>query len=279
MERDHFSIPANIMRTMPYTSYVAVGSYAAIFFSAEAAWLLCGLGLNEVLNAGLKAALRKVFGAENSILRRPEGAVDSGIYPQHYPRPSSSSGMPSGHSQTAGFLAAILMMKVSDAVDDSELGEGDEALPVAWLLRLSYICLIALAVMISRTHFGGPLSLRVDGRTVAHHTVFQVIVGACIGLQLGFAAFAWYSGHWTGRSALLWHGFAALNFASVVVSAAMNAKGCPCARSEGDSKSDSSDEEWSTDECLSSDNRATEESSASEPEPRQRWQQVGAAEG
>lgn len=273
MERDHFSIPANVMRTMPYTSYVAVGSYAAIFLSAEAAWLLFGLGLSEALNAGLKAALRKVFGAENSILRRPEGAVDSGIYAQHYPRPSSSSGMPSGHSQTAGFLAAILMMKVSDPVADGDLGDGDEEYPMSWFLQLSYIWLIALAVMISRTRFGGPLSVKVDGRTVAHHTVFQVTVGGCIGVQLGFAAFTWYSGHWTGRSALLWHCFAALNFVSVVVATAMNAKGCPCARSEGSGKSESSGEDLSTDECFSSDRVTEESSSPSEPEPRQRWQQ------
>merc|ERR1719476_1009162 len=105
---------------MPYTSYVAVLSYAAIYLSPEAAWLTGGLVLNEVLNAGIKWVLRKLA-PESSMLRRPDGAIDSGIYPQHYPRPSTTSGMPSGHSQTSCFLAVVLTGAV---IDDDPRAEG-----------------------------------------------------------------------------------------------------------------------------------------------------------
>lgn len=268
MERETSSLPANLMRTMPYTSYVAVSSYAVIFMSVEAALLMGGLILNEVLNAGTKWLLRRVSGKDASLLRRPEGAVDSGIYPQHYPRPSTTSGMPSGHSQTAGFLAVVLTSIVQErySTDAGELGDSADDMVLgrqSALVPILYIWLIALAVMVSRTQFGGPLAVRVDGRVVAHHTVLQVLVGAATGSLLGLAAVDWHS----GRSCLLWLGLACVTLSLVATVAA-----CGETRTAANAeKSESSDSEWSTEECLSSDRLTEDTSSMSDPDSRARW--------
>ncbi|CAJ1400383.1 unnamed protein product [Effrenium voratum] len=88
---DLWLLPSNVMRTMPYTAYIAVGSYAVIFVSADAALLEVCLLTNEILNALFKFLSTRVIGKEALLLRRPRGAADSGIYPQHFPRVSSSS--------------------------------------------------------------------------------------------------------------------------------------------------------------------------------------------
>eukprot|EP00435_Cladocopium_sp_Y103_P007065 s2004_g2.t1 len=94
-------LPSNVMRSLPYTAYIAVGSYAVICWSRAAALLEVCLLTNEILNAA-------------RWLRRPRGAADSGIYPQHFPKLSTSNGMPSGHAQTSTLLATIFTCYVLD---------------------------------------------------------------------------------------------------------------------------------------------------------------------
>ncbi|CAK8999265.1 unnamed protein product [Durusdinium trenchii] len=100
-------LPSNVMRSMPYTAYIAVGSYALIFWSQEAALLEALLLSNELLNAFFKKLASKLVGKEARWIKRPRGAADSGIYPQHFPKMSTSSGMPSGHAQTSALLATV----------------------------------------------------------------------------------------------------------------------------------------------------------------------------
>lgn len=250
MERHTTAIPANLARTMPYTSYVAVMSYAVIFESSAAAWLTFGLIFNELLNAGTKWALLRVTFGNSAMLRRPEGAVDSGIYPKHNPGPSSTSGMPSGHSQSAGFLAAILTNAVlrqpletsSGAVETATLG-----LRFAVVPPILYIWLIAIAVMVSRTRFGGPLAVKFRGRSVAHHTILQVVVGAVIGSFLGLAAVEWYD----GRRCLPWLCLVAAQISLIAVVAAVDARS---ARRRGVlDKPGGSDIEWPGKDRVSGD--------------------------
>lgn len=197
-KRDAGGLPANLMRTMPYTSYVAVASYAITFASSRAGWLMLALLLNEVFNAALKKFLTLLVGCEAILLRRPVGAMDSGIYPQHFPTESHTSGMPSGHSQTSAFLATLLTFEVLHPSCGSP-GEytdscSEQSSAASTALRLCFLWLLALCVMTSRTRFGGVLSVKVSGRIVAHHTVMQVVVGGCLGVALGFAARNWYDG-------------------------------------------------------------------------------------
>lgn len=219
------ALPANLLRTAPYTAYVAVGSYAVIFGSRRGAWLEAGLLLNEVLNAGLKWALKAVVGKDSQLLRRPRGAADSGIYPQHRPQLSTSSGMPSGHAQTSVFLAVLLSREVlhqhASPCADAGLqggmpgGAGGEACLALvsaeaplWstaTVPLCYVWLIALLVIVSRTRLGGPLGLavRVDGRPVAQHSFLQVVAGGLLGGLLGDAA----GNFLDGKAESVWRGF------------------------------------------------------------------------
>jgi len=186
------ALPANLMRTMPYTAYVAVASYAAVFLSSNAAWLMLALVVGEVLNYTMKTCLRALVGPEATLLRRPDGAADSGIYPQHYPRESLSSGMPSGHGQTSAFLSTVFTRHILErrwysCATSCSIWEV--------VLPICYVWLIAILVMVSRSRFAGVLGVRIDGRLVAHHTVLQVMVGATIGMCLGNSTFEWFSGH------------------------------------------------------------------------------------
>uniref|UniRef100_A0A7S1A038 Phosphatidic acid phosphatase type 2/haloperoxidase domain-containing protein n=1 Tax=Noctiluca scintillans TaxID=2966 RepID=A0A7S1A038_NOCSC len=169
---------ANVCRTMPYTAYVGVSSYAIVFRSLDAASFFVGLLVNEAVNHLAKAILKKA-GPSSSLLKRPEGAADTGIYPQHHPTKSTTSGMPSGHAQTSAFCAVVLTHAVWDS---------GAAFP------LCYIWSVALLVMVSRTRFGGILAVSVGGKRVAQHTVLQVLVGAILGCVLGHGGVLWWKG-------------------------------------------------------------------------------------
>lgn len=181
----------NLMRVMPYTAYISVGSYAVVFACSEAGWLFSALMSNEVLNFALKKGF--VMAASGSeLLQRPKGAMDSGIFPQHFPMASTSSGMPSGHSQTSAFLATVLTHKVLQNVSCHVSSCWPQ-----FAVSLGYVWSVAVLVMLSRTRFAGIFSVRISGRPVAHHTVLQVLAGACIGATLGHAASL-------GRPGLCW---------------------------------------------------------------------------
>ena len=99
---------ANILRTTPYVAYTAALTVGLVYPESGGLRLFGALVANEGLNHGLKALIVQILG-KNELTARPKGARDCGIYPQHRPQVSYSSGMPSGHSQTACFLAGMLL--------------------------------------------------------------------------------------------------------------------------------------------------------------------------
>ena len=99
---------ANILRTTPYVAYTAALTVGLVYPESGGLKLFGALVANEGLNHGLKALIVQILG-KNELTARPKGARDCGIYPQHRPQASYSSGMPSGHSQTACFLAGMLL--------------------------------------------------------------------------------------------------------------------------------------------------------------------------
>lgn len=206
------SLLSNVMRTMPYTMYIATGSYAIIFGSGNASWFLVGQFGNECVVHVLKKVLQMVAGKDHVIVRRPSGAADSGIYPQHNPTASTSSGMPSGHSQMSAFAASVLSHEVW-------IDAGCEHLhctvrPVAAAVAsVSFLWVVAALVMTSRTRHGGILAVRVHGKIIAQHSTIQVIVGAAFGGCLGEAAAEWQRSRPIG----LWMGTAVVVFLLTVL--------------------------------------------------------------
>lgn len=197
-------LPSNVMRTLPYTTYIAVGSYAVLCWSREAALLEVCLLTNEILNAVFKKLSTLLLGKEARWLRRPRGAADSGIYPQHFPKLSTSSGMPSGHAQTSTLFATIFTCYVLDLqpqADPDLPGMKVAPLEARNIVPLVYVWLVAICVMLSRTRFGGPLAVNIGGRAIVQHSLLQIFVGASIGFPLGVAAFWLYLGQrgwWLG---------------------------------------------------------------------------------
>jgi hypothetical protein len=176
---------ANILRTLPYTAYTATFVVGALFPSSGALPLFFALAVNEALNHLLKFALRALGKPGGPLdgptfraaIARPPGAKDCGIYPQHAPKVSTSSGMPSGHAQTACFLADVLLRRA---------GEVGEVTLFARAMVVGTACL----VLLHRTQWGGKyVSVCVGGRVTGCHTVPQVLVGGAIGLAVARAAY------------------------------------------------------------------------------------------
>lgn len=182
------SLPSNICRTMPYTIYIGVFSHAVIFNNKNSFKFFMGLIANEGLNHALKFLVKRTLG-ENDTTKRPPGAIDTGIFPTHYPEESKTMGMPSGHAQTITFAATILMKHLFNRTfDDSGTNEILGHLPGvdSKSISISYILLVTLGVLVSRTKYGGILSVSVKGEEPKGcHTVLQVVIGGIIGTLIG----------------------------------------------------------------------------------------------
>lgn len=148
---------ADMLGLSDFVLYYGLIAFSIIFMNKFTTLLLVGLTLNLAVNVLLK----KCFNQD-----RPPGAKNCDAIPtcdKH--QADKGQGMPSGHSQTLGFLVGSLSL---------------------WLLKygskntkfLSVLILVALklAVMIARVYSGC-------------HTVSQVTVGSVIGLTLGCAWF------------------------------------------------------------------------------------------
>jgi len=122
-----------------------------------------------------------VFGV-NALTRRPLGAKDCGIYPTHHPLPSTTSGMPSGHAQTACFLTTLVLSHRRSVPGAHSFGPKGYAGDVLLIVYCA-------AILLSRTKHGGKLSVCVDGVVPGCHTVLQVAVGAAVGTAAGLAAY------------------------------------------------------------------------------------------
>eukprot|EP00514_Thraustochytrium_sp_LLF1b_P002026 CAMPEP_0184514064 /NCGR_PEP_ID=MMETSP0198_2-20121128/3763_2 /TAXON_ID=1112570 /ORGANISM="Thraustochytrium sp., Strain LLF1b" /LENGTH=173 /DNA_ID=CAMNT_0026904227 /DNA_START=241 /DNA_END=762 /DNA_ORIENTATION=- len=170
---------------MPYTAYISTAAYSVCFGSVPAAWFVVGMVGNEVLNHKIKALVKKIAGPTGTWARRPKGAMDTGIYPHHYPTLSTTQGMPSGHCQTSGFIATVF---ISHILQDTVSGRS----PVAKLCSSAFVFAIAVAMCLSRTRYGGRLCVHVNGEIKPPHTPLQAVAGACIGVLCGLAASSWY---------------------------------------------------------------------------------------
>ena len=184
-------VVANVIRTMPYTAYLSALSYGIVFGSDPAFHLFAALVLNECVNHALKFVIKNAFGKNSEWVRRPDGAADTGIYPQHTPRASTSSGMPSGHAQTAFFLATVLTASATEEAAAAAAGSSRVRGP--WHIHFLYG--LAVVVALSRTRYGGPyLSVVVDGSVRACHTPAQVLAGGMLGIMFGLIAIRLYYG-------------------------------------------------------------------------------------
>lgn len=188
-----------------------------MFGSADAAWFLLGQAGNEGVVHALKEVFKVVAGKHHTIVRRPPGAADSGIYPQHFPTASTSSGMPSGHSQMSAFAAAVLSHEVWVDAGCEHRGDQGYVCDVrpfsAAIASVCFLWLVAICVMTSRTKHGGPFSVKLYGKVIAQHTCLQVIVGAAFGGCLGEAAAEWHR----SRPVHLWLGTALIVFLLTVL--------------------------------------------------------------
>ncbi|CAL1153876.1 unnamed protein product, partial [Cladocopium goreaui] len=82
-------LPSNVMRTLPYTTYIAVGSYAVLCWSREAALLEVCLLTNEILNAVFKKLSTLLLGKEDRGGSRPmHGGIMKSDYHGMFCNPS-----------------------------------------------------------------------------------------------------------------------------------------------------------------------------------------------
>jgi membrane-associated phospholipid phosphatase len=177
-------ILANLLRTAPYTFYVASLSCGFVFPDSIGMNLFYALVFCELSNHLMKHVLKRALGVEYTA--RPKGAIDCGIYPQHNPRLSLSSGLPSGHSQTAGFLFALMMRHINERLE-----------PEQQIVPTIFVSLFAFLIVLSRTKYGGPfISISVRGKVPGCHTIFQVAMGSIIGIVLGYLAFPFVFSSW-----------------------------------------------------------------------------------
>jgi len=183
---------ANIVRTLPYTAYTSCFVYSVIFESQPAAALTAGLILNEAVNHLEKALLKALF-PDSAILKRPAGAMDTAIFPAHKPKISTTQGMPSGHSQTAWFLATVLADNIfREYQQRSAMGDAGSGALVSCVARSLFVWGGAVLVSASRTSHGGRFCVSVDGVMRPPHTVLQVVVGGVIGVLFAAIALSWY---------------------------------------------------------------------------------------
>lgn len=129
------------------------------------------LGLSMVFNQFLKELIFKPLLKNKDFPligkgTRPQGGKDCSNFIDLDNRLSSSYGMPSGHAQTAALFCTFMILKIINEKYSDKLK----------MIKCLVILLLTIVVMMSRTHFNC-------------HTFQQVIVGAIIGIILGYIFF------------------------------------------------------------------------------------------
>lgn len=141
--------------------------------SQQALNFVLGTGLVYVVNQGLKFAFRYLYSIPwlepklHMIIgqgTRPSGATNSASFLVYPAGPSSTFGMPSGHSQTAWYLAAYMIGSLA-------LTPGTTRTHLS--LTAFVTCTYALLVSYSRVYIDKV------------HTIQQVILGAILGVLCG----------------------------------------------------------------------------------------------
>ncbi|AYV78027.1 MAG: dolichyldiphosphatase [Edafosvirus sp.] len=177
MSEQLVSIPGNLAKSLPYTIYsagylssIVTGNPLGAVFSTSA------IIFGDVLNGVLKKSIKSVAPDVEMFKRPSPPAEGCGIYSQcnisadHKP----TYGMPSGHSMIICFSAIFWILYIQKY---SGMSKG-------WKLFSTILLLtIAILVMISRIVIGC-------------HNFLQVIVGAMIGILLGWVVFVVLENVW-----------------------------------------------------------------------------------
>ena len=144
---------ANILGLSDFVLYYALILFSVIFLNKFTTLLLLGL----ILNLGMNVVLKKFFQQD-----RPSGAKNCEALPDCDDKhPTKGDGMPSGHSQTLGFLVSALgLWLLTYGVKNTRY------------FSILMLVILKIAVMIARVYMGC-------------HTVAQVAVGSYIGIVMG----------------------------------------------------------------------------------------------
>ena len=146
----------------------------------EKIWFLFALGsiINVIINGILKLTSNKIFKNHSFTYRPPNATQCSDFIICNANKPSTPIGMPSGHSQSIGFLVGFIIYRklYKNQKNKSLITRIKENKLVV------FACTILLfTIMYSRLQ-NNILSADINGC----HTLLQTIVGASIGIFLGF---------------------------------------------------------------------------------------------
>lgn len=157
--------------------------------SQDTTWFLLGLG--SIMNFICIGVLKLICGSllkDYSFIYRPEGAIQcSDFINCGATKPSTTIGMPSGHSQSIGFLVGYMVYR--------NLYLNKENLSIIQRINGNkgslFICgLLLFTVMYSRLG-NNILSADIAGC----HTFLQTVIGATLGLIIGFNYHRWINPH------------------------------------------------------------------------------------
>lgn len=128
---------------------------------------LCNIIINQILKLSMTA-----LSGSAPWTKRPKGATNCGTVVYPFNKKATSSGMPSGHAQFAGFLLVYSLLYLADEDDKSE---------IIRFIAAIFIGFICILIALHRTSF------MLIG--VKCHTYLQVFVGFLIGALIGLISY------------------------------------------------------------------------------------------
>tara|TARA_B100001248_G_scaffold258079_1_gene241621 strand:- start:8 stop:550 length:543 start_codon:yes stop_codon:yes gene_type:complete len=156
--------------TRAYPLITILSSFIGFFLTNKDDLLFLGTALiiNDRLNGVFKNYLFKpILGNKNNKLlglgKRPNGAKNCGYFINSNSKPSTTYGMPSGHSQSTLFFSTYVILNLLDNNFSNNVK----------IIGILLFTLISLGIMYSRIYFNC-------------HTIQQVIIGGIIGIILGY---------------------------------------------------------------------------------------------
>lgn len=164
----------DILRSLPYMLVIFEFINGIAENDRESLFLSVGLLLGNNFNIIFKNIIKEIFGV-NSITSRPEGAKNCGTFNDCSFEISSSSGMPSGHTQAIAFWAGFKLKKIFIKEKDWR----DRKLSIFGIFIISI--LTALGRLSGK--YVGSISTYYDAGC---HTPLQVLVGYILGFYMGW---------------------------------------------------------------------------------------------
>ena len=138
------------------------------------------IGISNILLKYISKSIYSLFNIETipllGIGKRPENAINCGTYLDGVP--STTYGMPSGHSQFAWAVAIYFILKIIKKSYNKTQHTPIKIFGYMWLI-LSCIIILGIATYISYSR------VYIEGC----HTIQQVIIGGIIGCVMGFLVF------------------------------------------------------------------------------------------